>query len=287
MLKLGAHVSAAGGVYNIFQRGADLGCECLQLFTRAPSRWAAPTLSDEVVEQFHSERAKFPKQSVIAHDLYLTNLASERDEVRERSIDNLIEEIKRCHRLGLDGLVCHIGANKEGLEIGLTRYARALSTVLAETQDAPVPILLETCAGQGSTLGYQLDHIAEIVEFNDNHERLGVCVDTCHIFVAGYDLREESLYHAFWDEFDTKIGLSRLKAFHLNDSKKPFASRVDRHDHIGLGEIGETCFQLLLADSRFKNLPAVIETPESETKAGDNLDRLKGYRQAGLEQQPA
>ena len=278
MLKLGAHVSAAGGLYKIFERGADLGCECLQLFTRPPSRWAAKPLTEEQIGQFRAERERFPAQSVIAHDLYLTNLASERDEVRERSIANLAEELRRCHQLGIDGLVCHLGANKDSLEIGLERYSEALAQVLAETEDSPTPVLLETCAGQGSTLGHQLEHIAQIVDANDGHSRLGVCVDTCHIFVAGYDLRDKESYDAFWEKFDSLLGLDRLKAFHLNDSKKPLGSRVDRHDHIGQGEIGPTCFEHLLSDPRFQGLPAVIETPESESMASTNLETLRGMR---------
>lgn len=277
-IKLGAHVSAAGGLYRIFERGEELGCECLQLFTRPPSRWNAPQLKPDQVELFLRARAARPRQSVIAHDIYLNNPAAENAEIRERSIDTLVEELERCHTLGIDGLVCHIGSHPGGPEVGVPRYAEAIRTVLERTAHSSTSILLETCAGQGACLGHRLEHLAEIMEFNEGHPRLGVCVDTCHLFAAGYDLRKREQYEEFWREFDSLIGLERLKAFHLNDSKRPLSSRVDRHDHIGLGEIGESTFTFILKDPRFAGLPAVIETPEYETMARTNLERLKALR---------
>jgi deoxyribonuclease-4 len=282
MLKIGAHVSAAGGADKIFGRGEELGCECLQLFTRAPSQWKAKPLTDDLVALFRSEREAYGSLPVIAHDIYLNNLAAEEDKIRRRSIKTMVEEVIRCHRLGVDGLVCHLGSHKGGMKPGIRRYASAIKTIIKRTDEAPTPILLETCAGQGNCLGHQLEHLAEVIRRNDQHPRLGVCVDTCHIFVAGYDLRVREMYEAFWDEFDQSIGLSRLKAFHLNDSKKPLGSRVDRHDHIAEGEIGESTFDFLLHDARFAGLPAVIETPESKTMAQVNIDRLKALRKRSV-----
>jgi deoxyribonuclease-4 len=278
MMKIGAHVSASGGAHMIFQRGAELGCECLQLFTRAPSQWRAKPLTDDQVEIFRAERKAHGNQSVIAHDIYLNNLAAEDDTIRRRSIKTMIEEVTRCHRLGIDGLVCHLGSHPGGPKPGIRRYASAIKTILARTETTPTPIYLETCAGQGNCLGHQLEELAEVIRRNDGHPRLGVCVDTCHIFVAGYDLRSEVEYEQFWAKFDEQIGLQRLKAFHLNDSKKPLGSRVDRHDHIAQGEIGESTFRFLLNDPRFQGLPAVIETPESKTMAKINLARLQQLR---------
>lgn len=277
MPKLGAHVSAAGGAFQIFARGEALGAECLQLFTRAPSQWKAATLTPEAVARFREQRKAHGNPSVIAHDIYLNNLAAADDTIRRRSIETMVEELGRCHQLGVDGLVCHIGAHAD-LEIGLQRYAEAVSEIFSRTEEAPVPILLETCAGQGTTLGHQLEHLARIIEFNAGHPRLGVCVDTCHLFAAGYDLRERKLYDAFWQTFDDILGLERLKALHLNDSKKPLGSRVDRHDHIGQGEIGPSTFRWLVRDGRFRKIPAVIETPELETMGKVNLDALKALR---------
>lgn len=281
-MKLGAHVSAAGGLHHIFSRGEEIGCECLQLFTRPPSRWNAAALKPEQIELFRQARASRGGLSVIAHDIYLNNLASEKNDIRQRSIDTMIEELGRCHLLGVDGLVCHIGSHPEGPSKGVPRYSESIALILEKTQDYDTAILLETCAGQGACLGHRLEHLAEIIEGNQGHPKLGVCVDTCHLFAAGYDLREPDLYEAFWKDFDSTIGLTRLKAFHLNDSKKPLSSRVDRHEHIGLGEIGEGTFRLLLSDPRFSGLPAVIETPESEKMAQANLDKLKALRDQSL-----
>jgi deoxyribonuclease-4 len=277
MPKLGAHVSAQGGAYQIFARGHQIGAECLQLFTRAPSQWRAAPLTPEAVARFKSERKTHGNPSVIAHDIYLNNLAAVDEEIRRRSIETVVEEVGRCHQLGIDGLVCHLGAHANG-ELGLRRYSDALAEIFDRTESQPLPILLETCAGQGTTLGHQLDHLARIIALNGGHRRLGVCVDTCHLFAAGYDLRQRKLYDAFWQTFDEVLGLDRLKALHLNDSKKPLGSRVDRHDHIGLGEIGESTFRWLVRDGRFRKIPAVIETPDLETMGKVNLDVLKAMR---------
>jgi len=279
MVKLGAHVSAAGGAHKIFQRGAELGCEALQLFTRAPSQWKAKPLGTEEIALFQAQRAAHGGLPVIAHDIYLNNLAAEDDKIRKRSILTMVEELERCHLLGVDGLVCHLGSHPGGPGPGIRRYASAIKTILRRTESTPTPILLETCAGQGNCLGHRLEHLAEVIRRNDNHPRLGVCVDTCHIFVAGYDLRSRPQYEAFWESFDSLLGISRLRALHLNDSKKPLGSRVDRHDHIGEGEIGEATFAFLLSDPRFQGLPAVIETPELQTMAKVNIERLKSLRQ--------
>lgn len=277
MPKLGAHVSAQGGAFQIFARGRQIGAECLQLFTRAPSQWKASPLTPEAIKRFKSERKAYGNPSVIAHDIYLNNLAAADEEIRRRSIETMVEELGRCHQLRIDGLVCHLGAHADG-ELGLTRYAEAIQEILERTQAQPVPILLETCAGQGTTLGHRLEHLARIIELNAQHPRLGVCVDTCHLFAAGYDLRQRKGYDAFWQLFDDLLGLARLKALHLNDSKKALGSRVDRHDHIGRGEIGASTFRWLVRDGRFRKIPAVIETPELETMGKVNLDALKALR---------
>lgn len=277
MPKLGAHVSAAGGAHKIFARGAEIGAECLQLFTRAPSQWNAAPLTPEGVALFRQERKAYGNPMVIAHDIYLNNLAATNEEIRRRSIETMVEEVGRCHALGLDGLVCHLGSHAD-LEVGLDLYAQALREIFARTPAQPLPILLETCAGQGTTLGHRLEHIARILELTEAHPRIGVCVDTCHIFAAGYDLRKKSGYDAFWQTFDSLLGLERLKALHLNDSKKMLGSRVDRHDHIGEGEIGPSTFRWLVRDGRFRKIPAVIETPELETMHRVNLDALKALR---------
>ena len=277
MPKIGAHVSAQGGAHQIFARGQQIGAECLQLFTRAPSQWNAVPLTPEAIKRFKKERRAHGNPSVIAHDIYLNNLAAVDEEIRRRSIETMVEEVGRCHQLGIDGLVCHIGAHADSA-LGLRRYSDAMAEIFECTEAQPLPILLETCAGQGTTLGHQLEHLAQVIANNGGHARLGICVDTCHLFAAGYDLRKRKGYDAFWQLFDDVLGLDRLRALHLNDSKKPLGSRVDRHDHIGLGEIGESTFRWLVRDGRFRKIPAVIETPELETMGKVNLDTLKALR---------
>lgn len=277
MPKLGAHVSAAGGAYKIFARGAEIEAECLQLFTRAPSQWNASPLTPEGIALFRKERKAHGNPSVIAHDIYLNNLAGADDQIRRRSIETMVEEVGRCHALGIDGLVCHLGAHAD-LETGLKLYAEALLEIFSRTEGEPLPILLETCAGQGTTLGHRLEHIASILDLTGAHHRIGVCVDTCHVFAAGYDLRKKAGYDEFWQAFDSLIGIDRLKALHLNDSKKALGTRVDRHDHIGEGEIGPSAFRWIVRDGRFRKIPAVIETPELETMHKVNLEALKALR---------
>lgn len=277
MPKLGAHVSAAGGAYKIFARGAEIGAECLQLFTRAPSQWNAAPLTPEGIALFRKERKAHGNPSVIAHDIYLNNLAGADEQIRRRSIETMVEEVGRCHALGIDGLVCHLGAHAD-LETGLKLYSEALLEIFSRTEGEPLPILLETCAGQGTTLGHRLEHIASILDLTGAHPRIGVCVDTCHVFAAGYDLRKKAGYDEFWQTFDSLLGLDRLKALHLNDSKKALGTRVDRHDHIGAGEIGPSAFRWIVRDGRFRKIPAVIETPELETMHQVNLEALKALR---------
>ncbi|MCA9790449.1 MAG: deoxyribonuclease IV [Candidatus Eremiobacteraeota bacterium] len=272
---LGAHVSTAGGHHKCFERAAELGCEAIQIFTRAPSRWQGPALSAKGVEQFRQARSQHGSPPVIAHDIYLANLAAADDTIRQRSLDSMLNELGRCEALGLDGLVCHMGSHPDE-DQGLQRYGQAIAEILEKTNRCP--ILLETTAGQGTCLGHRLEHLARVIEANRAHPRLGVCLDTCHVFAAGYDLRDEQDYEAFWDEFERMVGLDRLKALHLNDSKKPLASRVDRHAHIGQGEIGETAFRLLVNDPRLEGLPMLLETPEMESMHRVNLDLLKSFR---------
>lgn len=278
MIMLGAHVSAAGGAHQIFARGRAIGAECLQLFTRPPSQWKAAPLTPEAIDRFRQAHHEHGAPPVLAHDIYLNNLAAANDEVRERSLATMVEEVQRGHLLGLDGLVCHLGSHPNRA-LGIARYAEAIREILAQTDErAPLPILLESCAGQGTTLGSSLDELAEVIERNQGHPRLGVCLDTCHLFAAGYDLRSEESYQEFWRTFDQTVGLERLQALHLNDSKKPLGSRVDRHDHIGQGEIGLPAFGRLVRDPRLGSLPAVIETPEMESMHAVNLERLKALR---------
>lgn len=277
--RLGAHVSAAGSLDLAFARGRECGAESLQIFTRAPGRWRGRSLGEEEIQRFRASREEAGHPPVLAHDLYLTNLAAADPEVRGRSINSQVEELGRCAALGVDGLVCHMGAALDAPEEeALARLADGVREVLDRTEGLPVRLLLETTAGQGTCLGHRFEHLARVLERCRGEARLGVCLDTCHVFAAGYDLQAEEAYEDTWTRFDQLLGLDRLGALHLNDSRKGLGSRVDRHAHIGAGALGEAPFRRLVRDPRFKGLPMILETPEAESMHRVNLARLKALR---------
>lgn len=274
---LGAHVSAAGGHARAFERARAIGADCLQIFTRAPSRWRGKPLTAALVQTFRAEREASGHPTVLAHDAYLTNLAAEDPHVYGRSLEALIDEVFRCHQLGLDGLVLHLGSHLgRGEGRGLTRFIRGLEQVMRATP--PLPLLLETTAGQGHCLGHRFEHLAEVLS-RIGSQRLGVCLDTCHVFAAGYELRTTPGYRRTFREFQHVIGMDRLWALHLNDSKSPFGSRLDRHAHIGQGEIGAEAFRRLVTDPRLSGIPMILETPEHETMHSVNLSLLRQMAQ--------
>jgi deoxyribonuclease IV len=266
----GAHMSIAGGYHNALLIAQAHGCETVQLFTKNSNQWNGKDLTDDDVRTFRrtlrQTRLRFP----LAHDSYLINLASPDEALYRRSLEAFILEMRRAERLGLRYLVTHPGAHIDsGEEAGLARVARALDEVHQRCAGFRVQVLLETTAGQGSTLGHRFEHLARILGLVAEPERLGVCFDSCHVFAAGYALAPEKEYRATLRAFDRTIGLRRLRAFHVNDSLKPFGSRVDRHAHIGRGELGLEPFRLLVNDRRFRNRPMVLETPKEDTAEGD------------------
>ena len=265
---LGAHVSSAGKISKIFERAAAVGADCLQIFTRAPSQWAARPLQD--LEEFREAHRRAGSPPLFAHDLYLTNLAAEDPVIRERSIASQIEEMHRCAQLGIGALVCHLGSHPDEQK-GMRLLDEAIRQILAESPDS-VQMLLETCAGQGNCLGHRFEQLAYLLE---RHSSLGVCVDTCHMLAAGYELSSEEGYARTWARFEQLIGLQPIKLLHLNDSQKPCGSRVDRHANIGRGEIGAEGFRRLLTDPRFEFIPGVIETPDSEKMHKKDLSLLR------------
>lgn len=262
--RLGAHMSIAGEPANALWLGQRIGCETIQLFTRSPNRWQAPPLTDEQVEAFREAQRQTGIAPVVAHSGYLINLASPDEELWRRSLAAAAEELTRCARLGLDGYVIHPGAHTgAGEAAGLRRVADALLALLEATAEGGVRILLETTSGAGSHLGYRLEHLAWLIDHAGAGQRLGVCVDTAHLYGAGYDLADGEGYRSFWIEFETLIGLRRLGAIHLNDSQKERGSRGDRHAHIGEGLIGLAAFARLLNDARLVHVPMILETPKS------------------------
>lgn len=279
MPKLGAHMSIAGSYDQAFYRGQQVGCEAIQIFTKQPNRWAARPITPEESAAFLKAQEETGIGPVIAHDAYLINLASPEDELWNKSVDAFQVEIERADALGVPYLVTHAGAHKgSGEEAGLRRIVESLDLVCERTPAAQVTILLETTAGQGGYLCYRFEHIAWLIARARCPDRLGVCFDTCHVFAAGYELRTPEGYAETMRHFDEAIGLGRLKAFHLNDAVKELGSRVDRHAHIGQGQLGLEPFRFLLNDPRFRDHPMVLETPKGPEMEEDrmNLAVLRG-----------
>lgn len=279
----GAHMSIAGGCHNALLQAQVLGCETVQLFTRAPGQWSGRELSDEEVQLFRRTLRQTRLRHATAHDCYLTNLASPDEALYRRSVETFLVELRRVERLGLRYLVMHPGAHLDsGEDAGLARVAAALDEVHNRMPEVKARVLLETTAGQGSTLGYCFEHLARILSLVAQPGRLGVCFDTCHVFAAGYALAPAPEYEATMRAFDRVIGLGRLRLFHVNDSRKPLGSRVDRHDHIGRGEMGLEPFRFLVNDRRFRNRPMILETPKEAEGGSDmdsvNLATLRGLR---------
>jgi deoxyribonuclease-4 len=260
---IGAHVSIAGGIDKAFARGEKIGCSAIQIFTRNASRWQSAPLVVETIEAFRAARAQSSIRYLVAHDSYLINLASPDEGLRQKSMAAFLDEMERCSSLGIPDLVMHPGAHVgSGSDAGLQRVIESLRTVIAQAP-ADVRVLVENTAGQGSSLGATFDELATILEALAS-PRFAVCFDTCHAFAAGYDLRGAEGYQRVMAEFDRLIGLEHLALFHLNDSKKPLASRVDRHEQIAKGEIGVEGFAALLRDERFVDIAKIVETAPGE-----------------------
>ncbi len=262
---LGAHMSIAGGLYTAFDRIARVRGKSLQIFLRNQRQWNAPFPDGEAIERFGEAWRKSGRIPVAAHDSYLINLAASDPVTAEKSVAAFSDELRLCRRLGIKYLITHPGAHRgDGLAPGIERFVRNLDRAYANSAASSVSVLIETTAGQGSGIGSTFEEIARILNESQNGPQMGVCLDTCHIFAAGYDIRDKESYDAVFARFDRTIGLDRLRFFHLNDSKKGLGSRVDRHEHIGKGEIGLGAFRLLLNDPRFQSHPMVLETPKGE-----------------------
>jgi deoxyribonuclease-4 len=275
---LGAHESVAGGLHLAFDRLRRAGGEALQIFTRNQRQWHPPPLTAEEAGLFQQAWKGIGALPVASHASYLINLASGKQELRDKSITAFAAEINRCARLAIPFVVIHPGSHGgDGVEAGLVRFAGALDLALMESEPG-VMILLETTAGQGTSLGSRFEELAGILARCRWPERLGVCVDTCHIFAAGYDIRTLPGYLQTMEEFDRLVGIETIRFFHLNDSKTPLASRVDRHEHIGQGAIGLRGFASLLNDPRFAGHPMIIETEKGDDlqEDRDNLAVLRG-----------
>ena len=288
MPRLGAHMSIAGGLPRAVDRADASGCEALQIFTKSAGQWRARPLPEDEIALFRRRIRETRIGPVVAHNSYLINLAAADPAVRQRSLESLGEELDRADALGLDGLVMHPGAYTSGTEAdGLRLIADGLAQLFESRPGGRAHILLEHTAGQGTNLGHRFEHLAEIIDLLGGSPRVGVCLDTCHLLTAGYDICSEDGYAATFRAFGRIVGFSRLKAFHLNDSKKPCGSRVDRHEHIGKGCLGLGPFRRILNDRRFATLPMLLETPKvdtAETRKRSDVDPLDRMNLATLRQ---
>jgi deoxyribonuclease-4 len=262
----GCHLSIAGGFPGAIAEAEELGNDALQLFSHAPSAWRMKELSDEIAGQFRDCRARSSIEFLAVHTMYLLNLASPHDELFERSVDALIEEVRRAGLLGADALVTHLGAHVgSGREAGISRIVGALDRLIGSSvwaEASGVRLLLENTAGSGTTIGSSLDELEAILAAVADATRIGICFDTCHAFAAGCDLRTREAVDATLRQFDRVLGLSRLEMIHLNDSRFPLGSRRDRHAHIGRGEIGAAGIGAVVRHRSLRDTPFVLETPK-------------------------
>jgi len=277
-LLIGAHESIAGGIHLAFERALSVGCRTLQIFTRSNNQWYAKPLTEEDVANYKTAQRKANIAPVVAHDSYLINLCATNPSVLKKSREAFLDELRRCEMLGIPYLNFHPGSHMGAGEAdGIKRIVESLNWAHAQTRGFRVLSVLETTAGQGSAVGYRFEHLRAIIDGVEAPERVAVCIDTCHVFAAGYDMRTEAAYEKTMQEFDAIIGLSRLVVIHMNDSKKGVGARVDRHEHIGKGAIGPVGFRCIMQDQRLTHIPKIIETPKGADLEEDrmNLATLK------------
>ncbi|MDE0937833.1 MAG: deoxyribonuclease IV [Mariniblastus sp.] len=269
---LGAHMSIAGGYYKAVIAANNAGCDCVQVFTKNNNQWRAKPITDDDATRFVEAMKEHSIADPLSHASYLINLASPKEELRTKSIDAMIVELERAHQLEIPHVVFHPGSFTTSSEPeGLDAIVDSLNTILQRTDKLASIPLLENTAGQGSNLGWKFEHLAYIIDSVSESERLGVCIDTCHTFAAGHPLGSTQEYASTLQAMDETFGIEKIKAFHLNDSKKEFGSRKDRHEHIGEGEMGIEPFVNLINDSRFEDTPMYLETEKGE-RDGVNMD---------------
>jgi len=287
--KLGSHMSISGGFPKAIERGLVTGCEAIQIFTKSSNQWRARTIPETEITEFLGHIGQNTISTILSHASYLINIASPDNALYKKSVTALSDELQRAELLGINGVVLHPGAFTSSSEKdGILRIIDGLNEVLADRPKLKTELLLEHTAGQGTVLGYRFEQLRAIIDGLESATSVGICLDTCHLIAAGYDIISESGYQKVFEQFDEIVGLNYLKAFHLNDSKKPLGSRLDRHENIGKGHIGTEPFRRLIQDNRFSKLPMILETPKTEKNspkliAADpmdlqNLNILKSFR---------
>lgn len=281
--RFGAHLSVAGGLEHAFQAAVETGCDCLQVFVKNPRQLRAKPLADDAIARFQSAASATLVAPVIAHANYLLNLGSPNAHTREASLVGLVDELERAEALGIPLIVLHPGAHLNAtLDDGITHIVNSLDEVHARCAGFKTMILLETTAGQGTSIGHGFDHLRAILTRVRSPERLGACLDTCHLFAAGHDFRTAEGYAAMIDQLDRAISVALVKCIHMNDSKKDCGSRVDRHEHIGKGKIGKDGFRWFVNDPRFAGVPMILETPKGKDGRGTDLDKVNLKRLRSL-----
>lgn len=275
---LGAHISIAGGISKAPLRGAELGCDAIQLFVKNNLQWTGPAFSESEIAKFKTNLQQTHIKIAFAHACYLINIATPDEMIYKKSCNCLLQEYICCEMLGLKYIIVHPGSHHgAGEKFGLRRVAQALNWIFAHRLPKNVKILLESTSGQGDNIGYCFSHLREILNSINYPIGVGICLDTCHLFSAGYDLRTAAKYEQTLTDFDNTVGLKHLYVIHLNDSKYPLGSRRDRHEHIGNGKLGIEPFRYLLNDSKLQHLPMIIETPKEQGNKMDlrNLNLLR------------
>jgi len=272
-LLLGAHMSIAGGLDKAITRGESIGCTTIQIFTKNNRQWATKKLSNTEITSFKATAQKSPIQCIAAHATYLINLGSSNKDTEKKSITATKEELKRCDALNIPYLILHPGAHLGTDEKSCIKQVSDNLNIIFKTTPGKTMLLLETMAGQGSSICYRFEQIAEIYKQSKFKKKLGVCFDTCHTFVAGYDFRTKTTYNNMWKKFDQIIGIKNIKVIHINDSKKLLGSRIDRHEDIGKGELGLNSFRFIFNDKRFFDIPKILETPKETLE--DDLKNMK------------
>lgn len=272
---IGAHVSIAGGIEKAPGRGEEIGCDAVQIFSKNQRQWKSRPFREGEVEAFRENWESSRIGKVAIHDSYLINLCNSDDEGLEKSRRGFVEEMERAQALGVEHLIFHPGSHKgKGEEWGVELVSESLDWCFGEAEAPDVEPLIETTAGQGTALGYRFEQLRDMIEASENSDRLGVCVDTSHVFEAGYDIRGDGVLDVL-EELDDVVGLERVKAFHANDSKTEFGSKVDRHEHIGEGEIGKEAFRHLLGVKKLKDVPLLLETPGGQEDFARNIRTLR------------
>lgn len=278
MKYFGAHVSASGGIEKAVENAKNIGATAFALFTKNQRQWLAPALTDKQIDIFKATMAEagYNAHQILPHDSYLINLGHPDEEGLAKSRESFFEEMSRCERLGLDRLNFHPGSHLKRIdeEESLNRIAESINMALERTSG--VTAVLENTAGQGSNLGFRFEHLAYIIDRVEDKSRVGVCIDTCHSFAAGYDLRSREACEATFAEFERVVGFKYLRGMHLNDAMRPLGSRVDRHSPLGDGEIGWDCFRYIAEDARFDNIPLILETPD-EARWTEEISKLKSF----------